>query len=95
MRIKLWVEDVDTGEVLEEIGECTTDNPSRAVQMYDQDDAWAEKGYNAEIRWKDITNQAASALGKMKSPAKTEAARENAKLGGWPKGKARKPKGAS
>lgn len=41
-------------------------------------------------------NPAAVALGRLggsvKSEAKTEAARMNAKLGGWPKGKPRKPK---
>jgi len=30
--------------------------------------------------------------GKAKSDAKTAAVRANAKLGGWPKGKSRKPK---
>jgi hypothetical protein len=43
-----------------------------------------------------MKNQAAVALGrlggKMTSPAKKRAARENAKLGGWPKGKPRKAK---
>lgn len=32
---------------------------------------------------------AAALLGSTKSPAKAKAARENAKLGGWPKGKKR------
>ena len=41
-----------------------------------------------------MKNPAAVALGKMKSAAKSKAARENAKLGGWPKGKPRKPKRA-
>lgn len=40
-------------------------------------------------------NPAAVALGKLggraKSEAKTKAARENAKKGGWPKGRPRKP----
>jgi hypothetical protein len=31
-------------------------------------------------------------LGSVSTPAKTRAARENAKLGGWPKGKPRKTK---
>ena len=31
-------------------------------------------------------------IGSVSTPAKTRAARENAKLGGWPKGKPRKPK---
>lgn len=35
----------------------------------------------------------AAMLGSISTPAKAEAARENAKLGGWPKGKKRgKPK---
>lgn len=41
-------------------------------------------------------NKAAQQLGRLggsaKSPAKTKASRENAKLGGWPKGKKRGPK---
>lgn len=41
-------------------------------------------------------NKAAQALGRLggkaTSEAKTAAARENAKKGGWPKGKLRKPK---
>ncbi len=41
-------------------------------------------------------NPAAQQLGRLgglaKSAAKTAAVRENAKLGGWPKGKRRKPK---
>jgi hypothetical protein len=32
--------------------------------------------------------------GKSRSKAKVAAARRNAKLGGWPKGKKRKPRGA-
>ena len=45
MRIKLWVQDMDTGKTLEELGECVTDSPGRAVQMYRQDEAWTAKGY--------------------------------------------------
>jgi len=41
-------------------------------------------------------NKAAQALGRLgglaKSAAKTAAVRENAKKGGWPKGRPRKPK---
>jgi hypothetical protein len=43
-----------------------------------------------------MKNQAAVMLGRLggkaTSAAKARAARENAKLGGWPKGKPRKPK---
>ena len=56
MRIKLWVQNEDTGEVLEDLGTCLTDNPARAVEMYNQDEAWAKKGYNADIHWKDISH---------------------------------------
>ena len=56
MLIKLWVEDIDTGEVLQELGTCLTDNPGRAVQMYDEDEIWCDRGYNADIYWKDITD---------------------------------------
>lgn len=37
------------------------------------------------------TSNAAAALGSISTPAKAKAARENAKRGGWPKGKKRKP----
>ena len=87
MRIKFEVYDVDTGETLEEIGECVTDNPARAVEMYDNEEAWCEKGYNADIRWKDITNEAARALGSIKSEKKAKSSAENGKLGGRPKSK--------
>jgi len=40
---------------------------------------------------KALIRQAMSLLGQRKSKAKTAAARANAKLGGWPKGKKRKP----
>ena len=87
MRIKLEVYDVDSGEVLEEIGECVTDNPARAVEMYNNEEAWCEKGYNADIRWKDITNEAARALGSIKSEKKAKSSAANGKLGGRPKSK--------
>ena len=42
-----------------------------------------------------MKNKAAQQLGRLgglaKSPAKAEAAKKNGKLGGWPKGKKRKP----
>ena len=89
MRIRIFVKDMDTDEVLEELGTCLTDSPNRAIQMYDQDEAWAEKGYNANICWEDITDKAAQALGKRGGEAKTEAKKassaENGKLGGRPK----------
>jgi hypothetical protein len=85
MRIKLWVQDMDTGKVLEELGTCLTDSPNRAVQMYDEDTKWFDKGYNADICWEDITNPAAAALGRVKSERKTAAARENGKKGGRPR----------
>lgn len=56
MEIKIWVEDVDTGKVLEDLGTCVTDSPSRAMEMYDQDEKWAELGYNADIKYKIIAN---------------------------------------
>jgi hypothetical protein len=40
---------------------------------------------------KELIRRAMSALGKRKSLKKTKAVRRNAKLGGWPKGKKRKP----
>lgn len=85
MRIKIEVYDVETGETLEELGECLTDSPARAVQMYDEDVKWCEKGYNADIRWKDITNEAARTLGRIKSEKKAAANRDPAKANKPPK----------
>lgn len=89
MRIRLEVYDCDTNAPLEDLGTCLTDNPSRAVQVYDQDEKWIEQGYNADIRWFDITDAAAASLGarggKSKSPAKQAASAANGKLGGRPK----------
>ena len=89
MKIKIEVYDVESGETLEELGECLTDNPTRAIQMYNQDEAWAERGYNADIRWVDITNPAAAALGKIggrsTSDAKRKASAANGKRGGRPR----------
>jgi dihydroorotase-like cyclic amidohydrolase len=85
MRIKLEVYDVETGETLEEIGECLTDSPNRAVQMYDEDEKWIEQGYNADIRWIDITNEAARALRAIPSETRSEQSRINGKLGGRPR----------
>lgn len=50
--------------------------------------------------WRDkAMNPTAAALGRLggkaRSAAKTKAARENAKKGGWPKGRPRKPQEAS
>ena len=87
MRIKLEVYDVDTGKTLEELGDCLTDSPNRAIQMYDDDVKWSEKGYNADIRWKDITNKAAAALGSIKSAKKSKSSAANGKLGGRKKSK--------
>ena len=57
MLIKLWVQDEETGEVLEDLGTCITDSPGRAIQMYDAEEAWAARGYDADIHWKDITDE--------------------------------------
>lgn len=97
MRIKIWVEDVDTGEVLEDLGTCLTDSPNRAVQMYADDcDKYLEQGVNAGVRWTDITNQAAAALGSKgglaNTPEQNAARAVNAKKGGRPKGSKNKPK---
>jgi hypothetical protein len=85
MRIKLEVYDVDTGKTLEDLGTCMTDNPNRAVQNYDEDEKWIEQGYNADIRWTDITNQAAAALGSIRSERKAKSSATNGKLGGRPR----------
>jgi len=51
MKIKLTVVDTDTGMVLEHIGTCLADSVSRALQMYDNDEAWQDLGYSADIHW--------------------------------------------
>jgi hypothetical protein len=84
MRIKIWVKDLETGAVLEELGTCLTDNPTRAVEMYNQDVAWAERGYNATIAWEDVTNLAAAALGSIRTAKKAASSAANAKLGRRP-----------
>lgn len=66
MRIQIEVYDVDTDETLEVIGECLTDNPNRAIQMYDNDFEWCARGYNADMRWRDISSRAVlSAINKI------------------------------
>ena len=84
MRIRFEVYDCDTLAPLEDLGTCLTDNPARAVQMYDQDEKWIEQGYNADIRWFDVTNKAAAALGSIKSERKAKSSAANGKLGGRP-----------
>jgi hypothetical protein len=56
MLIKIWVEDEETQEILEDLGTILTDSPSRATQPYhNQADSWIEKGYEAAVYWEDIT----------------------------------------
>lgn len=58
MLIKLWIEDVFSGEKLEELGTCLTDNATRAVSMYaDREIPWIDKGYHTIIRWIDVTDE--------------------------------------
>ena len=85
MRIRLEVFDSDTGAPLEDLGTCLTENPAGAVQMYDQDEKWIEQGYNADIRWFDVTNKAAAALRAIPSDKRAQASRDNGKLGGRPR----------
>ena len=85
MRIRIEVYDIGTNETLEIVSECLTDSPNRAIQMYDQDVKWTQKGYNADIRWIDITNNAARALGSIKSARKARTSAANGKLGGRPR----------
>lgn len=42
--------------------------------------------------WKPSSSELAAEFGRRTSKAKTKAARANAKLGGWPKGKKRGPR---
>lgn len=56
MRIKLWIETID-GEVLEELGECLTNSPTRAIELYqDIEELWADKGYSCGICYEVIDN---------------------------------------
>jgi hypothetical protein len=74
-RIRIWVKDLNTGEVLEELGTCLTDSPRRALEMYNEDEAWTEKGYNADIAWEwvDEIKKAAQVLGRKTNPRKAAA----------------------
>jgi hypothetical protein len=85
VRIRLEVYDCDTNQPLEDLGECVTDSPHRAAQNYTEDEKWIERGHNADIRWFDITNKAAAALGSIKSEKKAKSSAENGKKGGRPK----------
>ena len=85
MRIKLWVVDLEDGTILEDLGTCLTDSPGRALQMYNEDQAWTDRGYHVDLCWKDITNQSAAALGSISTPKKAAASRKNGKLGGRPR----------
>lgn len=37
VKIRVWIQDLETGEVIEELGTCITDSPNRALQMYQDD----------------------------------------------------------
>ena len=94
-KIRVWVKDMDSGEVLEELGTVLTDNPRRAVEAYNEDAAWLEKGHNADIVWEwvDDIKRAAAAMGAITSEKKASTSRENGKKGGRPR-KAKETKGA-
>ena len=53
MKIKVWVGN-EEGKVLEDLGTCLCDSPTRAVQMYNQEQSWIDKGYNADIHYRII-----------------------------------------
>ena len=58
MKIMLWIEDCDSGDVLEKLGECVTDSPNRAKQMYESRcNDWADKGWTPIVCWLDITDK--------------------------------------
>jgi len=86
-RIRIYVKDLETGESLEELGTCLTGNPVRAVEMYDEDDAWIEKGHNAVVawEWEDAKKHAAAALGSIRSERKAAASAANGRKGGRPR----------
>jgi len=52
MIIKVWVKDCETGKILEELGTCMCDNIARALDLYNDDEIWAGKGYNTDIAYK-------------------------------------------
>jgi hypothetical protein len=55
MNIRIWIETID-GNKLQDLGTCTTDSPSRAMQMYEDDvEAWANKDYACVIEYEEIS----------------------------------------
>lgn len=58
---------------------------AKFVELVDDGMSTDEAAYHVIER-----SDAAAAMGRATSPAKTAAARRNAKKGGWPKGRARK-----
>lgn len=89
-RIRIWVKDLDTGKCLEEVGYCLTSSPQRAIEMYDEEQAWIAQGYNADLAWEwaDPVKNAASVLGRRTSPRKAASSAANgrtSKTGGRPR----------
>lgn len=56
MKIRIWIETID-GEVLENLGECLTDSPGRAIELYkDTEESWSDKGYACGICYEIVNN---------------------------------------
>jgi pyruvate/oxaloacetate carboxyltransferase len=81
MKIKIEAVNVESG-ARRELGTCLTNSPTRAIQAYEN-----RLNEYERLEWEDITNKAASALGKSRAgkPAAVAASRENGKKGGRPR----------
>ncbi len=58
MIVRIEIRDNYDGHVIEDLGECLTDSPGRALQMYEGDlDKWLERGESAYLAYTEAKCQ--------------------------------------